>query len=114
MERSLSTERLYSLADYQNIKFSNVLTGIPEELASNQKLLGLLFLQQMISCDIAYSEYKQMRETIAKEKIADVLGYLKERREQTLQEIATEIVAETQRKSATVSGWMVNPESHDV
>lgn len=112
MERTLSAERLYSLAEYQNIKFSNVLTGIPEEIAANQKIVELLFLQQAISCDVAYAEYKQMRETIAKEKVGDVLGYLREKREQTYKELAKEIMAEVQKEKdpPNPSGWMENPE----
>lgn len=91
MERTISAERLYTLAEYQNIKFINTLSGIPEDIANNPELVGKLFFQQFLSCDIAYMEYQNMRSKIAKEKIEDVLGYLKEQRESTMKELYEEI-----------------------
>lgn len=91
MERTLYVERLYSLGDFKNIKFSNALTGIPEELAKNDKIVGLLFFQQALSCEIAYRKYYDMVNKITTEKIQDVLSHLEEKRTQTLKELYEEI-----------------------
>lgn len=91
MERNLSVERLYTLGDFQNIKFTNTITGIPVELASNERIIALLFLQAGLSCDIAYTEYQRRREALKKEKVTDVLASLKEERENTFMELKSEI-----------------------
>lgn len=91
MERTIYAERLYSLGDYKNIKFSTALTGIPEELATNDRLAGLLFFQQSLACEIAYRRYYDTINKIATEKIQDVLGYLEEQRTQTMTELYEEI-----------------------
>ncbi len=100
MERSLGVERLYPLGDYKNIKFVNNLSGIPEELASNDRVVSLLFLQQALSCEIAYREYYDTIDRIAKEKIQNALGYLQEQREQTLAELYEEIEKVGKEKEA--------------
>lgn len=91
MERNLSVERLYTLGDFQNIKFSNTINGVPVELASNERIVALLFAQSALSCDIAYLEYKKRREAMKDEKVKDVLAALKEEREATFMELKAEI-----------------------
>ncbi len=91
MKRDLGIERLYPLGDFKNIKFSTVLRDIPEELAKNEKVVGLLFMQQSISCEIAYKKYYSMVDKIVKDKIENVLEYLEQQREQTMAELYEEI-----------------------
>jgi hypothetical protein len=101
MKRAISVERLYTLAEYQNIKFINTLSEIPEELSNNASVVGKLFLQQYLSCDIAYLEYQKMRAHVAKEKVEDVIGYLKEQRELTMADLYEEIKAVGESKEIT-------------
>lgn len=106
MERTVYTERLYSLGDFKNIKFSTALTGIPEEMATNDRIINLLFFQQALSCEIAYRKYYDLIDHISKNlsttrniagksvTVADpeaVLSFLEEQRTQTMQELYKEI-----------------------
>ncbi len=102
MERKLSVERLYTLGDYKNIKFTNEISSIPEELASNNGVTSLLFAQQYISCEIAYRKYVEMLEKISEDytvmkngkRIADpeaVMQFLEEQKNQTMKELYEEL-----------------------
>ena len=102
MERTLLTERLYSLGDFKNIKFNNTLTGIPEEVANNERAIGQMFFLQALSCEIAYRRYYDMIEKINEEfvtvkngrKVADteaVMTFLLEERQQTMKELYEEL-----------------------
>lgn len=91
MERTLYAERLYSLGDFKNIKFSNALTGIPEELASNPRVVELLYVQQFLAIEIAYRRYYNTIDKITREKIVDILEFLEAERTQTFQELSEEI-----------------------
>ena len=91
MKRDLGIERLYPLGDFKNIKFTTILRDIPEEIAQNETIVSLLFLQQAITCEIGYREYFSMVDKIAKEKIQDVMSYLQEQREQTYLQLYEEI-----------------------
>lgn len=91
MERNLSVERLYTLGDFQNIKFTNTITGIPSELANNDNVVALLFLQAGLSCDIAYSEYMKRREALKGDVVKDKLAHMKQEREDTFTELKAEI-----------------------
>src|SRR3989304_6002344 len=93
MERTISVERLYTLAEFQNIKFINTLSNIPNVLANHPKVIAKMYLQQFLECDIAYLEYKKMREQIVKDKVEDVLGHLKQEREQIMNDLYEEIKA---------------------
>lgn len=99
--RTLYVERLYSLGDFKNIKFSNALVGIPEHIAMNDRVVGMLFFQQALSCEIAYRKYYDVVNKIATEKIQDVLGYLEEQRTQTLKELWEEISKAEDAKTET-------------
>lgn len=109
MERTLNVERLYYLGDYKNIKFGNSLSGIPEELAGNDKVVSLLFLQQSLACEAAYRTYSELMEHINSEFTVDVRGkkvvdtqqvlqYLTEKREQTFDDLMEEIKAVQEAK----------------
>jgi hypothetical protein len=91
MERTLYTERLYSLGDYKNIKFSTALTGIPEHLANEEEIVGLIFVQQFLACEIAYRKYYDLIQKLTREGVQDVIGYLENERNKTVQELTDAI-----------------------
>ena len=91
MERTVSVERLYSLGDFQNIKFTTTVAGVPDQLANNDNVTALLFLQGSSACDIAYMEYKKRREELKGEKAEEILAKLKQEREQTFTDLKAEI-----------------------
>ncbi len=96
MERTLQVERLYFLGDFRNIKFSNTLTGIPEEIARNERAVELLFMQQYLSCEIAYRRYHSLIKSIAEASIEEALEKLEKERTNTMQELYEEIRATVQ------------------
>lgn len=102
MNRTVYVERLYSLGDFKNIKFSSALTGIPEGLAKNDKIVALLFLQSALSCEIAYRRYFDTVDRISKEKITNVLRYLEDERTKTYYELYQEI-----QQVGAEEGWEV-------
>lgn len=94
MERTIYTERLYSLGDFKNIKFSTALTGIPEGLALSDTAVGLIMYQQALFCEISYRKYYNAMEHVAKNLKNDpeaVMEFLLQERTQTYQELLEEI-----------------------
>lgn len=63
MKRTLTTTRLFSLGDFKNISFSDVIEDIPEELAMNEKAINLLRAIQLFQIERAYLKYMKLRET---------------------------------------------------
>lgn len=102
MKRDLGVERIFPLGEYKNIKLSSTLRDIPEELAQNERVAGLLYLQQALSCEIVYRRYfdtldyisKNFTKVVGGKTVADseeVMKFLMEEREQTLAELLEEI-----------------------
>lgn len=87
MERKISVERLYTIADYQNIKFTSEIDHIPDAHALDNKVVQLLYYGQFIDCDIAYKKYMELREKLAREKVKTVMEVLEEEREKTQAEL---------------------------
>lgn len=74
MERKLSIERLYSLGNYQNVKFIDEITGIPEHIAINKDAMNLLSYSQILEVEKAYYDYYKLRlEKLPKGKLEDVI-----------------------------------------
>ena len=62
MKRTLTTTRLYSLGDFQNISLSDTIEDIPEELATDEKAMGLLRAIQLFQIERSYLKYRKLRE----------------------------------------------------
>jgi hypothetical protein len=114
MKRDIGVERLYPLGDFKNVKFSTVLKDVPEDLAKNEKVVGLLFMQQSISCEIAYRKYYNMIDRIVKDKIENVLEYLEQQREQTMAELYEEIQKSANKYTAKEYLERAKKETEDV
>lgn len=91
MERTLYVERTYNLGDYKSIKFSNALTGIPQELATNDRVIGLLYTHQFLTIETAYRRYYSLIERLAKSSIEETLAQLETERTQTMEELYAEV-----------------------
>jgi hypothetical protein len=94
MKRNLSVERLFPLGDFKNIKFTSELENIPEEFATNEKAVGLLWLQMAYGCDIAYVKYYNLIESLAKTGIKEKLARLEEERQNVINELNKEYLSE--------------------
>jgi CRISPR/Cas system CMR-associated protein Cmr5 small subunit len=91
MNRNLSIERLYQVADFQNIKFSSAINDLPDEIVTNSLAVDLLFYGQSLECDIAYKKYMNLRKRIVEEKVTDVLAFLEEERKANNDELLKSI-----------------------
>lgn len=76
MERTLYAERLYSLGDFKNIKFSSALTQIPEDVARNPEAINLLYIDMYIGMELAYRRYYAMVENLARANVQEVIDGL--------------------------------------
>jgi hypothetical protein len=79
--RDIAIERLYFIANYQNIKIDSKINNLPAEIANNPEVIDRLYYVLMLNCDIAYKKYMDLRQKIASDKVKDILEMLKEERE---------------------------------
>jgi hypothetical protein len=84
MLRKLTVERLYKLGEYQNIKFVNELSDIPEDMYTPEQLQAL-YADMYLDCDIAYVNYKNNLDRMAKEKVTNSLEYFQQVKEANLE-----------------------------
>lgn len=77
MKRKIGIERLYFLGQFKNIKVENVLE-LSEEVAMDNHAVRLLYKDLMLSCDLAYNDYKEYNERFKEEKVEDMLRALQE------------------------------------
>jgi hypothetical protein len=85
--RSLKVERLYSLGDYKNIKFCDEVIDLPEKVQFNEPLLDKIRYLQLITVEKSMRTYKDLVRNIGTLKEEEILAYLDEQRENTLDEI---------------------------
>lgn len=89
MNRSLSTERLYSLGNYSNIKFNDTITEIPSEVATNQEATRLLRYLQLIEVEYSFARYTQILEETYGSKLPldQILEFLEQERTSTFADL---------------------------
>lgn len=85
--RDIGVERLYFIAQFQNIKIDSRINGIPVEMINNPEIIDRLYYVQMLNSDIAYKKYMDLRQRIATEKVKDILELLREERDSTQREL---------------------------
>jgi len=60
MNRNLGVERLYSLGDYKNLKVTDYINDLPEEVAMDTHAVDLIRYLQLVSVDIVYERYAEL------------------------------------------------------
>lgn len=91
MNKMVSVERLFALGDYQNIKFINVITDIPEEILMNPKAIETLWYLQLIEIEEARNKYDLLTRSIIDTSHEKVAVMLEEERMRTYQEFIKQI-----------------------
>jgi len=85
--RSLTTERLYSLGDFRNIKFSDEIRDIPEEVALNKDAMALLHYVQLLDTEYAYNRYLELAKANNTIKQEEILTFLESERTRTFEDL---------------------------
>ena len=68
MNRSIKVERLYTLGDYKNIKFTDEMNEIPADVALNPEAMSTLRSLQLVGVDLAFEKYVSLRRLLDKEE----------------------------------------------
>jgi hypothetical protein len=91
MNKSLSVERIFSLGDYQNIKFTDTLTEIPETILLNPEAVKLLRYLQLVDIEWAYTHYMELRRRLPKimkpEDLEAALNFIESERTHTFEQL---------------------------
>jgi hypothetical protein len=64
MKREIGTERLYSLGDFKNIKFMDIIIEVPQELVMNDNLINEVKFLQLVSIELAFRRYMRLMEEV--------------------------------------------------
>lgn len=87
MERTLSVERLYSLGDYRNIKFGDVIISLPEKAMFNDELVAEIQFYQQLTIERAFRRYMDLASKISTAKAEEVSAFLEAETEASLKRI---------------------------
>lgn len=95
MNKTLAVERIFSLGDYQNIKFTDTITEVPESLVLNQDAMRLVRYLQLVDVEWAYINYMNLRKNSPKiarpEDIEGALEFIESERTRTFEELLASI-----------------------
>ena len=64
MKREIGTERLYSLGDFKNIKFMDIIVELPEKLVLHDALVNEVKFLQLVSIELAFRRYMRLMEEV--------------------------------------------------
>lgn len=87
MSRTLKVERLYSLGDFKNIKFTSELYNIPKEFAFRKELIDKINYLMLLDVESNFRKYTELISTINTLKLEEMMKYLEDERMNTLDEI---------------------------
>jgi hypothetical protein len=87
MNKSVLAERIFSLGDYQNIKFSDTITEIPEVVITNPDSMRLLRYLQLVDIEWSYLSYMQLRTKRPQGTLEEALEYVEKERTITFEKL---------------------------
>jgi hypothetical protein len=87
MNRTIASKRLYSLGDYKNVTFEDVIEGLPEDVMMNHELVGKLRYLQLIEMEIMLNKYLELYKTFKNKSPEEIIKLLEETRIQLLDSI---------------------------
>jgi len=64
MNREVGIHRLYSLGDFKNITFNDIITEVPNELMFDVELVGQIKYLQLLSIEIGFRKYLKIMEEV--------------------------------------------------
>lgn len=64
MKREIGTERLYSLGDFKNIKFMDIIVDVPQEFVVNSDMVNEVRFLQLVSIELAFRRYMKLMEEV--------------------------------------------------
>lgn len=94
MNRSIRYERLFPMGQYVNVKFTDEINDLPEEVVFNEELMEKLRYLQMVDVEIAYRLYLKLYEkskTLDLEEMARTLEFLESEKAETIKAIEPEL-----------------------
>jgi hypothetical protein len=87
MTRSLSVERTYALAQYQNIKLFDSFNQVPYEFMLNQEMIDKIRYLQLVDLELTYRRYIKLAEKLHEYSIDEALVMLETIKIDTMNEI---------------------------
>lgn len=87
MKRTLTTERLFSMGNFANLKFSHTLTEIPEEVALNKSAMQALEYLVLLDVEYDYRRYLMLIESVTKLDPSEILSFIDGERTKTFEQL---------------------------
>lgn len=87
MQRTLSTERIFPLGNYANVKFAHTILDIPENISTNPKSMELLQYVLLLDVEYAYKRYHLLMEKTTNMRLDEVLEYIEAERVSTFEQL---------------------------
>ena len=79
MERAIGLERTYNLGDYKNLKISDFVNDLPEELVLNEDFISGFRSLQLVSFEKLYYSYAELGSVLEQmESNQEKIDYLEE------------------------------------
>lgn len=85
MNREIATKRLYSLGDFKNITFDDVVSDVSEELMFDKDFVSNVKFLQLVTIELAYKRYLQLVEEVPYSMpVEDAIEILENKKQETM------------------------------
>jgi hypothetical protein len=89
LDRTLTTKRLYSVSNFNNITFEDTIENLPEKIALNQEIVNKIRFLQMVEVEHNFRRYMKMFEKINTLNLEDSIKFLEEIKLSTMNDLKT-------------------------
>jgi len=94
LTRSITTERLFNMGPFANLRFSHTLNEIPEHIALDKEAMTLIQKMLLLDVEYDYRRYINLIEKISVTSPQEILDMIDGEREETF----TQLFNRTQNK----------------
>lgn len=87
IERGIKADRTFFLGQYKNIKISDALENIPENIAMNKEVMDELYYLLLITIEYAYRRYQKLNLELGELSLEDSISLLNDLMDSNLKSI---------------------------
>lgn len=91
MNRTSAIERLYFLGDFKNIKITDTISEIPEEVFLNKEAMDSIVNLQLISTEHTYTTYLKLINALPKTDYDTIEKLLNEAKSRTFEQLIKQL-----------------------
>lgn len=99
MNRTVKIERLYALGNFKNLRLSEEVIDLPEEVTFNEKILNKIRYLLLLDIESTFRKYAELDDKLGRLSLEKALEFLQEEKTVTFNALFEKMISQKEKES---------------